>query len=214
MRSGNLNAPRKLLFWHYFWYWVSLLLLLCKDGRAMNRGDNATLLKHTVHVAHLTAQLRKENLFPYLSILYVHFNYNLNPHSHTLSQILPFFLKNILIKCIILIVWPINQKRSWPGVFTCPSHHPGHLSQVQDEQEQLFYTSACGGREGSGCRDFAVGWKLDVPDANIWTQELRKNLQCHVLGTVPVTSGTFSRAWAFWGLSCPENRTSGCFCKF
>lgn len=146
--------------------------------------------------------------------------YNMNPYSHALSQFFPFSLKTtILIKCILLIVWPINQNRSWPGVFNCPSPHPGHLCQVQDEQEQLFYfcgshNQACGGREGSGCRDLTVGWKLDVPDSNIWTQELRKNLQCHVLGTDQVTSGTFSRAWAFWSLSYPENKTLDAFVNF
>lgn len=69
--------------------------------------------------------------------------YNINSYSHIPSQIFPFFWKtNILIKFIILIVWPINQTRSWPGVFRCPSHHPGHLCQAQEEQEQLSYS--CG----------------------------------------------------------------------
>lgn len=42
-------------------------------------GAYATLLKSTVHVTHLTAHLRKENLFPYLSILCVHFNVHYEP---------------------------------------------------------------------------------------------------------------------------------------
>lgn len=63
-----------------------------------------------------------------------------NPYSHTPSQIFPFSLEtNILIKCILLMAQLINQNRSWPGVFTCPSHCPGHFGQVQDEQEDLFY---------------------------------------------------------------------------
>lgn len=65
--------------------------------------------------------------------------YIMNAYSLMPSQIFPFVLKtNIPIKCILLIVQPINQNRSWPGVFNCPSHHPGHLCQVQNEQEQLF----------------------------------------------------------------------------
>lgn len=71
-----------------------------------------------------------------------------------------------------------------------------------------------GGREGDGCTDLTVGWQLDVADANIWTQELRKGLQCHTLDMALATFGTFSRPWAFWSLSHSKNRTSGCFCKF
>lgn len=142
------------------------------------------------------------------------------PYSLTPSQIFPFFLKtNILIKCILLIIQPINQNRSWVGMFNCPPHCPGHPWQVQSEQEELFHSfgphdPACGGRKGGGCTDLALGWKLDVPDANNWTQELKKDLQCHALGTALVTLGTFGRDWAFWGLSHSENRTSGCFCEF
>lgn len=133
--------------------------------------------------------------------------YIMNPYSHTPSQIFPFFLKtNSLIKCGFLIVQSINQNRSWPGVFSCPSHHPGHLGQVQNEQFFYFYGPACGGREGS--------WKLDVPGADIWTQGPREDLQCHTSGTAPVTSGTFSRTWAFWGWAFLKTGLQDAFVNF
>lgn len=80
---GILVLPENVFFFAF----LTFSILAFNDPSVLQRwksnertgGDYATLLTPTVHVTHLAAQLRKENLFPYLSIFYVHFKVQYEP---------------------------------------------------------------------------------------------------------------------------------------
>lgn len=62
--------------------------------------------------------------------------------------------------------------RTRAGMLHCTSHHPGHLCQIQKQQEPLQpfsspHTPPFGGREGDGCPDRTAGWKWDVQPSEL-----------------------------------------------